>query len=99
MLSQLLARAARRHPDKAAIVQGARRISHGELAGQVARCAAGLAELGLVEGGCIAVALGNAPEFIVAMLAAARLHAIVLPLNPLFRREEMLRLLRDAPPR
>src|SRR4051812_41971500 len=99
MLSQHLARAVRRHPDKVAVVQGPRRISYADLAEQVARCAAGFAESGVGQGACVALALANAPEFIVALLAAARLRAIVLPLNPLFRREEMMRLLRDAPPR
>jgi long-chain acyl-CoA synthetase len=98
MLSQLLARAVRRRPDKAALVQGARRISYAELDALVARCAAGFADLGVAPGDCVALALANVPEFVVALLATARLRAIVLPLNPLFRREEMVRLLRDAPP-
>jgi long-chain acyl-CoA synthetase len=98
MLSQLLARAVRRHPDKLAVVQGARRLSYSELAERVARCAAGFAELGVGQDACVALALANSPEFIIGLLAAARLRAVVLPLNPLFRREEMVRLLRDAPP-
>jgi long-chain acyl-CoA synthetase len=99
MLTRLLERAVRRRPDKVALVQGARRISYAELAQQVGRCAAGFADLGVAAGDCVAVALANAPEFVIALLATARLRAIVLPLNPLFRREEMARLLRDARPR
>lgn len=96
MLTHLLERAARRDGGKAAIVQGERRISYGELSADVARCAAGFAHLGVGAGDGVAIALANGPEFVVAVLAAARLRAIVLPLNPLFRREEMARLLRDA---
>lgn len=99
MLTQLLVRAVRRDPDKLAIVQGPRRLRYGELAEEVARCAAGLASLGVAAGDGVALALANGPEFVVGLLAAARLRAIVLPLNPQFREEEMLQLLRDAPPR
>jgi acyl-CoA synthetase (AMP-forming)/AMP-acid ligase II len=98
MLTRLLARAALRNPDKAAVVQGSRRIGYGCLEAEVARCAAGFAALGVGAGDGVALALANTPEFIVALLAVARLHGIVLPLNPQSRQEEMARLLRDAAP-
>ncbi|NML44488.1 AMP-binding protein [Ramlibacter sp. G-1-2-2] len=98
MLTQLLARAVRRNPDKAAVVQGSRRIGYGALEAEVARCAAGFAALGVGAGDGVALALANAPEFIVGLLAVARLHGIVLPLNPQFRQDEMVRLLRDTAP-
>lgn len=99
MLTQLLARAVLKHPDKPAVVQGSRRTTYAELEADVARCAAGFAQLGVEQGHGVALALANGPEFIVSLLAAARLRAIVLPLNPQFRREEMQRLLRDATPK
>jgi len=96
MLSAMLKSAATAHPGKTAIVCGKDRISWGELASRVARCASGLRGLGLGPGGCVAAALVNGPEFVVAFLATARLGAIFLPLNPQYTDAELLRLLEDG---
>ena len=76
MLTGMLARAAERHPAKAAIAQGARRISYGELRALVDGAAAGLRAHGIAAGDCLAVTLGNCPEFVVSLFACARLGAI-----------------------
>jgi acetyl-CoA synthetase len=57
-----------------------RRLNFGELAGQVARVANGLSELGVVAGDVVAVYMPMVPEAMVAAYAAARIGAIYLPI-------------------
>jgi len=71
--------------DKPAIVwegeDGARRdLSYAGLDREVCRFAGGLRALGLGRGDVIAVYMPNVPEAVVAMLAAAKIGAIVMPL-------------------
>jgi acetyl-CoA synthetase len=71
--------------DKAAIVwegeDGARRdLSYSELDREVCRFAGGLRTLGLVRGDVVAVYMPNLPQAVVAMLALAKIGAIVMPL-------------------
>jgi long-chain acyl-CoA synthetase len=96
MLTELLARAAESSPAKAAVVQGPRRVSYGELADLSARAAAGLRALGVREGDCVTVALPNSPEFVAALYAAVRVRAVVLPLDPSLTDVELLRFVADV---
>jgi acetyl-CoA synthetase len=60
---------------------GARRdLSYAELDREVCRFAGGLRALGLGRGDVIAVYVPNVPEAVIAMLAAAKIGAIVMPL-------------------
>jgi O-succinylbenzoic acid--CoA ligase len=77
----LLETAALRHPDALALVEGDVRLSYGDLAGQVERLAAGMAARGVAPWDRVALLLGNRPEFVVTLFAAARLGAIAVPLS------------------
>jgi long-chain acyl-CoA synthetase len=96
MLSAMLRRAVEPDPGKTALVQGRRRVRYSELQDLVGRCAGGLGRLGVGAGDCVAAALPNCPEFVVALFACARLHAVMLPLDLLDPRDELLRLVADA---
>lgn len=56
--------------------------AYGEVEAQAEALAAGLAGLGVEAGDRIALVLPACPEFAVSMFAAAKLGAIVVPLNP-----------------
>jgi len=62
----------------------ARRVSHDELYGLVAQCAAAMRAAGVVEGDRIAAYMPNLPETIVIMLAGASLGAIFSSASPDF---------------
>ena len=71
--------------DKAAIdwegEDGARRtLTYRELDHEVCRLAGGLRALGLAPGDVVAVYLPNVPEAVVAMLAVAKIGAVLMPL-------------------
>jgi acyl-CoA synthetase (AMP-forming)/AMP-acid ligase II len=74
-------RHARERPDAEAIIDGARRISHGELAQRIARTATHLRNLGLGAGMLTGVALGDHADHLIVMLALARIGAVLLPLD------------------
>jgi long-chain acyl-CoA synthetase len=96
MLMAMLRSAVATHPAKLAIVCGEERISYRELAARVALCAGGLRMLGIGPGDCVAAALANGPEFVVAFLATAALRAIFLPLNPHYTSAELHRFILDG---
>src|SRR5579863_4346135 len=99
MLNGMLQKAVALNPAKAAIVQGARRIRYDELDALARQCAGGLRRLGVEAGNCVAMALPNCPEFVAGLFACAKLHAVMLPLNPQYTREELLRIVADARPK
>ena len=76
-------------PDKTAIVDGAGRYTYGQLARLVERVAHGLAAHGLGRGDVISCQLPNWNDFIVLLLAAARLGAVVHPIPPIYRASEL----------
>lgn len=95
-LAQVFRRSARQHPDHTAIVAGATRLSYSQLKARSTALAAAMAELGLGSGDRIAIILPNRPEWIVALLAAARLGAVIVPVNPRLNYHELRYQLRHA---
>jgi fatty-acyl-CoA synthase len=81
-LGEALARSARRHPDREAVVTPALRWSYAELDARVGAAARRLARLGLQKGDRLALLCGNDPGFIVTLYATLRLGAIFVPVNP-----------------
>ncbi len=71
-------------------------LSYGEVDDQANALAASLANLGVGTGDRIAVVLPAWPEFAVTVFAAARLGAVVVPLNPRATRLELRYMLRHS---
>src|SRR5580692_11008915 len=67
--------------DRIALVDGTTRVTYRELDDRVARAAGGLLALGIRKGDRIAVWLPNSIEWAVAFFAAARVGAVVVPIN------------------
>lgn len=96
MLSQILSQTVSTYPDKTAVVCGDRRMSYQELHDYVLGFSQGLASVGVESGDCVAILLPNCIEFVVSFYAITRLNAIVLPLNHLFKAEEIGYYLKDS---
>ena len=92
---EFVVRAIESTPDKPALVayradrEQPRRIDWRGFGDLVARCAAGLQDLGILRGDIVAVQLPNWWEFVVVSLAANRIGAVVNPLMPIFREREL----------
>src|SRR5262245_28331192 len=84
-----LDRWATRRPDKTALVDRFGRYTWAELARTVERVAHGLAAHGLGPGGALSVQLPNWNAYAIAMLAAERLGAVVNPIPPTYRANEL----------
>jgi acyl-CoA synthetase (AMP-forming)/AMP-acid ligase II len=93
----VLARTAARGK-RAALVCGVtgRTISYAELGGLVGRTAAGLATLGVGKGDVCAIFAPNSPEYVVAVLAIARLGAVVTTASPLYTKADLAKQLKDS---
>jgi cyclohexanecarboxylate-CoA ligase len=88
-LDVYLDRWARERADKTAVVDASGRLTWAELARTVERVAYGLGEQGIGAGSVIACQLPNWTEFIVLALAATRLGAILNPIPPTYRANEL----------
>jgi len=73
-----------------------RSITYAEVAGQAARAAGALAELGLDIEQRVLLALDDSPAFAAAFWGAARLGAVSVPVNPLMTAEDYAFLLNDS---
>ncbi|HEX2079933.1 MAG TPA: AMP-binding protein [Longimicrobium sp.] len=73
-----------------------RRLTYAQVDAQADALAAALHELGIEAGDRIALTLPNWPEFVVSAFAAARLGAVIVPLNPRFTSPELQYMLRHS---
>jgi long-chain acyl-CoA synthetase len=74
--------AARRYADSPALVYEGRTTTYAELLGQVDRAGQQLQASGIGYGDMFAVYAQNRPEILVAYYAAARIGAVMVPINP-----------------
>lgn len=71
-------------------------LTFAEVESQAEALAAGLASLGVDQGDRIALILPSCPEFAVSLFAAAKLGAVVVPLNPGLTAPELQYMLRHS---
>lgn len=88
-VDRYLDRWATERPTKTAVVDASGRLTWAELARAVERVAYGLAEHGIASGSVISCQLPNWTEFVVLALAATRLGAILNPIPPTYRANEL----------
>src|SRR2546426_1153446 len=90
----ILARRAKTHPDRVAIVDRGRRVTYGELKSRIDRVAAGLDALGIEAGDVVTIQLPNWAEFAYVFFALERLGAVANQIGPDFRSREVDYILR-----
>ncbi len=76
-------------PDSPAIFHFDKTITFGELNERAERFAALLSKWGVGHGECIAVSVQNDPEFLIVQYGAWKRGAIVVPLSPMFKQNEI----------
>jgi fatty-acyl-CoA synthase len=91
-----LAVSARRFPQRAALVFLGHQVRYADLAAQVQRLAAWLAQRGIRRGDRVLVGLQNCPQLVVAHCAVAAANAVVVPVNPMNRAAELRHLIDDS---
>src|SRR5438128_900361 len=90
-----LAISARRYPDKAAIVFFGRVYTYSEVVRQAERLAARLASLGVKKGDRVMLDMQNCPQLLIAHFAILRANAVVVPVNPMNRADELKHYITD----
>jgi fatty-acyl-CoA synthase len=90
-----LAVSALRYPDKPALVFFDRVITYRELHDQAERLAAHLRQQGVQDGDRVILLMQNCPQWVVAHFAILRAYAVVVPVNPMNRAEELKHYITD----
>ena len=80
---------ARRYPQKDALVFFGTSYSYSKLARQAERLAATLHSLGVQRGDRVVLNMQNCPQLVIAHFAILRANAVVVPVNPMNRAEEL----------
>jgi fatty-acyl-CoA synthase len=78
------------------LISGSRRLTYDQVNSRATALAASLRELGIEPGDRIALDLPNWPEFVISMFAAAKLGAVIVPLNPRYTVPELQYMLRHS---
>ena len=86
---------ARRFPDKAALIFFGKALSYRETARQAERLAARLYAMGVRKGDRVMLDMQNCPQLVVAHFAILRANAVVVPVNPMNRAEELKHYITD----
>jgi fatty-acyl-CoA synthase len=87
--------AARRFPERAAYVFFGRSLSFRQLHEQAEAIAGWLQKEGVGAGDRVAVFMQNCPQFAIALYGALRANAVVVPVNPMNRSEELKHYITD----
>ncbi|HEX6589850.1 MAG TPA: AMP-binding protein [Longimicrobiales bacterium] len=95
-VAQALEAQAEANPDRTYLVYGERKLTYQQVEAQATAMAAALHELGIERGDRVALTLPNWPEFVISAFAAAKLGAIVVPLNPRYSVPELKYMLRHS---
>ncbi|MGR3323293.1 MAG: long-chain-fatty-acid--CoA ligase [Pseudooceanicola sp.] len=95
-IAQNLADAAARVPDKAAVIYYGARITYADLLRDVERIAGWLGAQGVRRGDRVLIDMQNCPQWIIAYYAILRADAAVVPVNPMYRRDELDHIIRDT---
>jgi long-chain acyl-CoA synthetase len=93
---ELLTLGMARNPEAVAVVARDVNLTYRELDALVNRCARGLRALGVAKGDRVCLFTPNCPEYIITFYAAARIGAVVTPMNPSYREREVEYQLRDS---
>ena len=84
-----------RYPDKTALVFFGRETSYRDLVSQAEALAGTLHALGVKRGDRVVLDMQNCPQLVIAHFAILRANAVVVPVNPMNRAEELKHYISD----
>lgn len=96
LLGEIMTRGKDLYPDKIALYYKDLTWTYGALEDQTNQVARGLQQLGIKKGDRVGLLHINSPYFIISYFAVAKLGAIVVPINVMFKGEEITYLMKDA---
>jgi acyl-CoA synthetase (AMP-forming)/AMP-acid ligase II len=96
---QLIQRNAKIYSDRSALISGDVKVTYRQLLDRVDRLAAGLQQAGIEKGDRLGVIAENCLEFMYLFGAAAKIGALMLPVNWRLQPEEVEHVVSDATPK
>ncbi|OUC80275.1 AMP-binding protein [Gordonia lacunae] len=94
--TELLRSRAEAKPDKVFVTDGVHALTYADLYDSSQRLALGLRRQGLESGDRVAVQLPNWAAFVVVAAALSRLGAVMVPIMPIYRKDEVSHVISDA---
>jgi len=85
-----------RYSSRPMVITDDRELSYADVAAESRRLADGLVSIGVLPGDRVAMIMANYPEFVAIKFAIARAGAIAVPLNYLYRSDELRFVLADS---
>jgi len=98
-LKLMLEEAVSRYGGKTAIILGDRRLSYAELDKASNKVANALLRIGVDKGDRVAMLVPNSPEFVIIYFGIAKAGGIAVPLNPMYKVDELASLFDNCQPR
>ncbi|PEL13490.1 long-chain-fatty-acid--CoA ligase [Bacillus sp. AFS017336] len=95
-LFESLSKSAEKFPNHLAITFENKNVTYGELLFQVECVASKLINDGIRKGDKVALILGNCPEFVTAYYGILRAGGVVVPVNPIFTKNEISYILSNS---
>ncbi len=96
VVPDFLEESARTHPRRAMLVFAGRRLSYAHVNALADRFAGGLLSLGVRPGDRVVIQLPNCPQFPIAFYGALKAGAVAVPVNPLYRGQDLAGILADS---
>lgn len=78
------------------IVYEGQRLTYSQAAAESAKLARGMLAAGISKGSRVGLLMPNNPDFVIAWLAAARIGAIIIPINTFYKPKELSFILHHA---
>lgn len=95
-LGELLDNSSKKYPKRVAIVFGQKKITYKTLQETTNHIAAGLIHSGIKKHDRVAILLDNSPEFVISYYSILKAGATVVPINYMFKIEEINYILQDS---
>ncbi len=95
-VASALATRATSDPERDFLLHGDQVLTYGQVESESEALAAALSHLGVESGDRVALVLPACPEFVVSMLAVAKLGAVIVPLNPRLPTADLQYMLRHS---
>jgi len=95
-VAEFLTEQARQRPDQEAVIFEGQRLTYGDLDGRARAVADQLRQLGIGRGEKVGIFFPNHTEYVAAFFAVVGLGAVVVPINPLLKFEEIAHILSDS---
>ena len=96
LLHELIATAAERQAEAAALTSGPHTLGYGALHSAVRGFAGGLRQLGLPRAGRVGIYLEKRAETVIASFGAPAAGGVFVPMNPLLKPEQVVFIARDC---